>query len=222
MSDRDDQTIHRRDFLQTASAMTGATALAIGAATPTRADDDAASKTTLPRRVLGRTGVEVSILNQGTWRSPSLDRLVRFAYASGVRYFDTAQSYGSEPGLGRWFEAMPEVRKSIFLVTKDHPNTPKGLIAKLDERLATLKTDYVDLIFIHALGDSHTDVQAEWPKSKEFKETVAAIKKSGKAKFVGFSTHHPAGPSSSSPQLKAGSSTPSWCRTPPGSTGTRR
>ena len=38
----------------------------------------------------------------------------------------------------RWLKAMPEVRKEIFLVTKDHPNTPRELIAQLDERLAAL------------------------------------------------------------------------------------
>ncbi|MFO0961169.1 MAG: aldo/keto reductase, partial [Isosphaeraceae bacterium] len=53
------------------------------------------------------------------------------------------------------------------------------------------KTDYVDLFFIHAVGDSDFDKQLEWPKSQEFKETAEALKKSGKVKFVGFSTHHP-------------------------------
>ena len=53
-----------------------------------------------------------------------------------------------------------------------------------------LKTDYVDLIFIHAVGDHDFKTEVEWPKSKEFKETAEAIRKSGKARFVGFSTHH--------------------------------
>ena len=61
----------------------------------------------------------------------------------------------------------------------------------LDERLADLKTDYVDLFFIHALGDHHSlDDAVKMATSKEFKETADAIRKSGKAKFVGFSTHH--------------------------------
>src|SRR5262249_55631186 len=49
---------------------------------------------------------------------------------------------------------------------------------------------YIDLIFIHALGDHDINREIEWPKSKEFKEAAEAIRKSGKAKFVGFSTHH--------------------------------
>ncbi len=85
-------------------------------------------------------------------------------------------------------------RKELFLVTKDHPDTPSELIDKLDQRLAALKTDYVDLIFIHALGDHDFATEVEWPRSKEFKETAEAIRKSGKARFVGFSTHHPRRP----------------------------
>ncbi|MFO0889299.1 MAG: aldo/keto reductase [Isosphaeraceae bacterium] len=141
----------------------------------------------LPRRVLGRTGVEVTILNLGTWKSVGLDRILRFAWANGVRYIDTAQSYGSEPAIGRWLQANPEVRKQIFLATKDHPGRPGDMLSRVDERLSKLQTDYIDLLFFHALGSS----QVDWPKSKEMKEAVEAIKKTGKVKFVGFSTHDP-------------------------------
>jgi aryl-alcohol dehydrogenase-like predicted oxidoreductase len=146
----------------------------------------------LPTRPLGRTGVQVTILNLGTWLSPGGERLLRFAWANGVRYFDTAHSYGTEPMIGRWLKAMPKAREDLFLVTKDQPDTPRGLIAQLDRRLEALQTDYVDLIFLHALGDRNFDVEIQWPRSQEFKETAEAIRKSGKAKFVGFSTHHPA------------------------------
>lgn len=144
----------------------------------------------LPKRPLGKTGVDVTILNLGTWRNPGLDRLLRFSYANGVRYVDTAKSYGSEPGIKRWLENVPEARKEIFLVTKDSPREPRELIPMLDDRLKNLGVDHVDLIFVHALGDHSVEHGLEWPKSKEMKETVEAIKKSGKAKFVGFSSHH--------------------------------
>lgn len=187
------QPVHRREFLHQTSAtaaVLGVTAAASGA----RAQDAPAranARPALPTRPLGRTGVDVSILNQGTWRAPgALDRILRFAYSNGVRYFDTAKSYGSEGGFKRWFQQVPEVRKEIFLATKDHPNTPKKLLEQVDQRLEALGTDYIDLLFIHALGDNHYDTEATWPDSAEFKETVAALKKSGKVKFVGFSTHH--------------------------------
>ena len=87
---------------------------------------------------------------------------------------------------------MPVPRNELFLVTKDQPNTPQQLIRQLNERLESLQTDYVDLIFLHALGDRNFDLEWQWAMSPEFKATADAIRKSGKAKFVGFSTHHPA------------------------------
>ena len=188
MNEHDNLEFNRRGFLQ---AGTVATATALTMASRSHAAPDTAKPPSIPRRTLGKTGVDVTILNLGTWRSPGLNRLLRFAYANGVRYIDAAKSYGSEPAIGQWLQAMPEVRKEIFLVTKDSPHTPKQMIAMLDERLAALKTDYVDLFFIHAMGDHHSlDDAINIVKGKEFKETAEAIKKSGKARFVGFSTHH--------------------------------
>jgi aryl-alcohol dehydrogenase-like predicted oxidoreductase len=187
MNDREPSEFHRRTFLQ-AGALATASALTL---TPDSQAAPEGKAAILPRRRLGNTGVDVTILNLGTWQSPGTDRLLRFAYANGVRYFDTADCYGSEPALARWFQAMPEVRKEIFLVTKDHPSSPRDLIAKLDRRLATLRTDYVDLFFIHGIGRDYGSASLAWPKSKELKDTIETIKKSGKARFVGFSCHDP-------------------------------
>jgi predicted aldo/keto reductase-like oxidoreductase len=189
MSDNDPSQIQRRGFLQ-AGALASAAALSLGS--PSLGDEPNASKSTLPTRKLGKTGVDVTILNHGTWQAPgALDRMLRTSYASGVRYFDTAKSYRTEPGVARWLQAMPEVRKHIFLATKDSPRTPSQMMGMLDERLATLKTDYVDLFFVHALGDHHRPEEAiAYAKSPEFAKAIEAIKKSGKARFVGFSTHN--------------------------------
>jgi predicted aldo/keto reductase-like oxidoreductase len=178
----------RRGFLQQGAIAT-ATAWTIASVSQSPARSAIDLPRTLPTRKLGETGAEVTILNLGTWQSPGLNRLVRFAYASGVRCFDTAASYGSEPGIAGWLQEMPEVRPQIFLVTKDHPNSPRELISLLDESLATLKVDYVDLFLLHALGRDYGSQSLEWPKSQEFASTIKAIKQSGKARFVGFSCH---------------------------------
>jgi predicted aldo/keto reductase-like oxidoreductase len=182
--------VNRRGFLQSGT-ITAASALTL-ASTGSQAAPEPAKKPVIPRRPLGKTGVDVTMLNLGTWRSPGTDRLLRFAYANGVRYYDTADCYGSEPAIARWLMAMPEVRKEIFLVTKDHPRAPQELIPMLDERLAALKTDYVDLFFIHGIGPQEYGAESlEWPKSRELKQVIETIKKSGKARFVGFSCHDP-------------------------------
>jgi aryl-alcohol dehydrogenase-like predicted oxidoreductase len=184
------EEIDRRSFLATgAGALAAAAALGDGQT----ADAQGTTRQTaeLPKRALGRTGAKVTMLSLGTWMSPGGGRLLRTAWANGVRYVDTAKSYGSEPMIGGWMNAVPVPRNELFLVTKDQPNAPAQLIEQLDQRLEALQTDYVDLIFLHALGDRDFDVELQWPMSQEFKETADAIRKSGKAKFVGFSTHHP-------------------------------
>jgi predicted aldo/keto reductase-like oxidoreductase len=183
---------NRRAFVQGAglAAVATATAQAQDAPKPAAAAEKGEAKT-LPRRKLGKTGVEITMLNQGAVRGSSYDRILRFAYSQGVRTFDTAKVYGTEPNFKKWFEQSPEVRKDIFLVTKDMPKKASELIRMLDERLETLGTDYVDLFFVHGLGDQHsTDEAIEMVTGQEFKETAEKIRKSGKAKFVGFSSHH--------------------------------
>ncbi|WP_165227782.1 aldo/keto reductase [Aquisphaera insulae] len=182
----------RRGFLGAGAGGLAAAGLLVGGP---RADAQETAKAPnaglLPTRVLGKTGVPVSILSLGTWKSVGLDRILRTSWAGGLRYVDTAASYGSEPAIGRWLKSDSSIRKDLFLVTKNTPNTPSLLLASLEKNLQALQTDYVDLIFIHAVGDHGGDAAVEWPRSKEFKEAAEAIRKSGKAKFVGFSTHHP-------------------------------
>ncbi|MEW4566685.1 aldo/keto reductase [Tautonia sp. JC769] len=197
------QSTDRRTFLQ-AGALASATIM--GSASGSRSQEaEAPGEAVLPRRTLGKTGVEVTLLDQGAIRGPSYDRLLRFAFASGIRMFDTARVYGTEGNLRRWFEQAPEVRKEIFLVTKDTPRSPKDLVDQLDRRLEALGTDYIDLFFIHGLGDDHSlDDAMNMVSSQEFKETAETIRKSGKARFVGFSTHHKDRPQILQAAAKAG------------------
>ena len=180
---------NRREVLQvgaTAAATVAGSTLLPGASLADDKPTANTNKPVLPRRVLGKTGVSVTMLNQGTVGNPtSLDRLVRYAYREGVRYFDTAASYGSEGVFAAWFDAAPEIRKSIFLATKSEVRAPEEMLGKVDERLKALRTDHIDLLFFHGLNSDQT----EWPRSKVFQKAIEAIKKTGKASFVGFSTH---------------------------------
>jgi len=189
MSDCLSKPVDRREFLQAGVAATAvAASSAPGSASAIAADDKPSqNKPVLPKRVLGKTGVEVTLLTQGTVGQPdALDRLLRLAYREGVRYFDTAESYrNAETVFHKWFETVPEVRKTIFLATKSGVGKPGEMLKKVDARLERLGTDYIDLLFFHGLNTR----QADWPKSKEMKEAIEAIKKTGKVKFVGFSTH---------------------------------
>lgn len=181
------ESTSRRTFLQT-----GAAAAAAGLAADLHAQEAQPKReaAVLPRRKLGKSGIEVTLLEQGSIRE-SMDRVVRFAFDRGVRVFDTAKVYGTEPAFKKWFEQSPEIRKQIVLVTKDLPRSPGEMKAMVDKRLEALGTDYIDLFFIHGFGDHHSvDDAVNMVTSKEFKETADAIRKSGKARGIGFSTHH--------------------------------
>ena len=126
MSENGSNSLHRREFIQAGAVATAALTQGAASAQVAATKDATASKQTeLPRRVLGKTGAEVTIVNAGTWRAPdSLDRLLRYSFLRGVRYFDTAAGYHTEDRFKAWFAAQPEVRKNIFLATKDHVREP--------------------------------------------------------------------------------------------------
>jgi hypothetical protein len=182
-----DTGVTRRDFVKTvglaglAVAGTGATG-AFAAPEPPAATAPAGAT---PKRKLGKTGVEVSILNLGgMFDTINNQLLLKQAMKWGVTYWDTAESYGnglSEEGMGRFFARNPEARKEIFLVTKLQA---KGgnLTERLNKGLKRLQTEYVDLFFIHAI----TDIEEMTPAIKTW---AAEMKKAGKIKFFGFSTH---------------------------------
>jgi predicted aldo/keto reductase-like oxidoreductase len=139
----------------------------------------------MPKRKLGKTGVEVSTLNLGgMFDTINNQLLLKQAMKWGVTYWDTAESYGnglSEEGMGRFFARNPEARKEIFLVTKLVPKEG-NLTERLNKGLKRLQTDHVDLFFIHAI----TGINDMTPAIKKW---AAEMKQAGKFKFFGFSTH---------------------------------
>jgi aryl-alcohol dehydrogenase-like predicted oxidoreductase len=143
-------------------------------------------------RPLGKTGAKITLLELGTGRnSPFIPKAIRHAYARGVRTFDTAHAYGTEPAYKEWFAQNPEIRKEIFLVTKDGPKSPDQIPGMVDKRLEALGVDHIDLFMIHGLGDDHSlDDAIKMVTSKEFKTAADKVRKSGKSRFIGFSTHH--------------------------------
>ena len=178
----------RRTFLQ-AGALVTASAASLGASAQ---DAAPALPAALPKRPLGKTGMQISLLDIGTGKGRGVGRLLRYAYSQGIRAFDTSAAYQSEPDFNAWFQQEAAVRKEIFIVTKEHevPTIAGQLRQMIDARCAAMGTDYIDLFFVHSFGDNGIDASLKLLKSKELKVAADAAKKSGKVKLFGLSTHH--------------------------------
>jgi predicted aldo/keto reductase-like oxidoreductase len=146
-----------------------------------------ASTGTMPLRAFGKSGVKVPILALGGIFDITTNQLVlQRALDLGVTYWDTANGYtngNSEKGIGMFFEKNPEARKKIFLVTKaGGPHTAEKMTAMLNLSLERMKTDTIDLFFMHGIP-SGADLTEE---AKAWAEKMKAAKK---IRFIGFSTH---------------------------------
>jgi aryl-alcohol dehydrogenase-like predicted oxidoreductase len=158
--------------------------------------------TTHSYRTLGSTGLRVSPLalgamnfDDGTWGSApetSSDILDRYLDAGG-NFIDTANQYNggkSERTLGDYFGQRPGVRDRVVLATKFggtlHPADPnaggagrKAIYTQIDESLRRLKTDYVDLYWMHQ-WDRHTPIE-------ETLSTLDDLVRAGKIRAIGVS-----------------------------------
>jgi len=140
----------------------------------------------MPQRPFGNAGINVPILSFGGSLDTSLSMLVlRQAFKWGVTYWDTANTYmggRSEKGFGKYLIKYPQDRPKVFLVTKSHAWTLKGMSQDLDLSLERMKTDYIDLYFLHSVR--RTD-----QLDNEIKSWAEKKKAEGKIRLFGFSTH---------------------------------
>ncbi len=146
-----------------------------------------AAQMRVPKRTFGNTGLRLPILSLGgIFNTGENHVMMHQAVKWGVTYWDTATRYnrwGSEPGIGRYFQRFPDHRQKIFLVTKSPTIMADGIDRHLDASLKLLQTDYIDLYFIHHVDDVADEL------TKEIRQWVDKAKASGKIKLFGFSTH---------------------------------
>ena len=147
----------------------------------------------LPRRKLGTTGERVTMLGLGGWHVGRMDEAaaqatIEAALESGVRFFDSAEQYQggrSERYLGRFL--TPKYRDSVFLMTKTAARSAEQAEKDLEGSLQRLNTDRLDLWQIHAIM-SPEDVDGRLEAG--ILNVVERAKRSGKARYIGFTGHH--------------------------------
>jgi len=167
----------RRQFLQAGLALPAA-----GLVSPGSFQSAAQATPPVVYRTLGKTGLKVTGVGYGIGYVP-IPEVVARALDMGVNYFDTSRDYADSE---KTFSGVIKGRQrdKIVIATKS-PNRKKDAILKdLDTSLQQLGVDYVDIWHLHA-----RDTPAAIPD--EAIEALELCKKSGKARFVGFSCHDP-------------------------------
>ena len=98
--------------------------------------------------------VQIPKLGLGTWfiDDDKAAQAVRDAVDLGYRYIDTAQAYGNERGVGEGVRTGSVPRDEIFVSTKLAAEIKDydGAVAAIDESLATMGLDVIDLMLIHS------------------------------------------------------------------------
>ncbi len=180
----------RRDFLKQAPAAVSFAALA----EQVIAQTSTASATGMPMRVLGRTGVRVSMIGIGGWHIGVIKdeseaiRIVHAAIGEGINFFDNAWDYQNghaEEVMGKAL-AMDGKRNKIFLMTKNCERDYAGSMKNLDDSLRRLQTDHLDLWQFHELV---YDNDPDWIFEKGGIKAALEARKAGKVRFIGFTGH---------------------------------
>lgn len=176
--------LNRRKFLKTAAISALTAGFSGKLAYADQLFDLKAKK--IPHRPLGNTGAHIPILQLGTAQGmdQEYDKIMHQCFREGVYYIDTALSYGwgrSQKAIANFISQIGDRRK-VWITSKSSAWTTKGFVNDIDECLQDLKTDYLDLYFKHSVSDQD-DINQELVKVGE------KLKKSGKTRYFGFSTH---------------------------------
>jgi predicted aldo/keto reductase-like oxidoreductase len=191
----------RREFLKSgalAAAGTGLLGTSVAAAAAPAAKTIEVGASGIPLRPFGKTGHKLPVLGMGgsamvqvfiqAYGVPLLGMdervaMVKHAYDSGIRYFDTARVYGeSERIMGR---GLKGVRDNCYIATKCHITDPAKVRETVEKSLSELDMDYVDCVQVHspcieAVGfDGAMKIHAELVKLRDEKLL----------RFIGLTTH---------------------------------
>jgi uncharacterized protein len=184
--------ISRKEFL--AKTLTGAAAIGIWQNQILNED-----QTVVNYRTLGYTNLKISPICFGAPRTND-ESLIKYSVEKGINFIDTGRSYGNGNNEKLVGKAVSGARKNVVIQSKirlemsELPSGGKGkkgseeirlaLSSKLDASLIALNSDYFDVLLYH---DALDEKLLFHPETVKF---FNDMKKSGKIKAHGFSTHN--------------------------------
>ena len=177
--------ITRREFMAVGAASVALTGSHLAFAQP-------AKRSAVDLVPLGRTGIKASRLGFGTGSQggrvqrdlgpAGFDRLLRYAYDRGIRYFDAADTYQTHGLLKSALQRLP--REELFLQTKIGIKDAANVRPCLDRFRTEVGTDYFDSVLIHCT------MTADWPEQlKRMRDEMADAKEKRIIRAHGTSCH---------------------------------
>jgi aryl-alcohol dehydrogenase-like predicted oxidoreductase len=186
----------RREFLGTMGTVLAAGAFCTRPASCVESDKPTESEsTTIPRRILGKTGINVSILALGgvigMQLPPSKDHdpaaIAETALDLGITYFDTAPSYNNGQSETNYGQVLARRRKEVFLACKTGDRSYDGTMRSVEQSLKRLRTDHLDLLQIHGVS-SQEDLPA-WGRPGGVYTALQKLREQKITRFIGVTGH---------------------------------
>lgn len=179
--------MNRRTFIKAGMVGTATALIAPPALAETLQKMAASERSAFPvpvYRTLGRTGLKITVVSFGAMLTPEPE-VIRVAIEQGVNYIDTARKYMGGKNEEIVGKAIKGIRDKVFIATKTLPEskTKAEIIKDVEASLKTLGTDHIDVIQLHNLmGKERIFIP-------ETREALALLKKQGKVRFCGVTTH---------------------------------
>ncbi|MGZ3454669.1 MAG: aldo/keto reductase [Polyangiales bacterium] len=165
-----------------------------GLAAAASASAGAASTKPIPRRKLGNTGIEVSMVGLGGYHigipkdEAEAVRIIRSALDRGLDFLDNSWDYHEGKSEERMGKALRDgYRQKAFLMTKIDGRTKEAAAGQIDQSLQRLGTDVIDLMQIHEVIRMN-DPDRVFGSNGAI-EALLEAKKAGKIRFIGFTGH---------------------------------
>jgi len=189
---KNEKNWNRREFIVKPILWAGAAGVLAKTQLLSASTTPASAPTPILQRPLGKTGLSLPVVSMGVMNA-DVPGLVRRAYELGIRHFDTAAVYQNgrnEEMVGRVIKEMG-VRDKVVIATKQTSRNHSPITAEtkirfiegVEASLKRLQMDHVDILYHHAV-DSVEDARAEGQI-----EALQSLKKDGKTRFIGLSTH---------------------------------
>lgn len=189
----------RRKFIQTGVA--GVAGLSLSHTGLANIQMSLPSDVSVDKVKLGKTGLKVSRIAMGTgtkgWNFQSnqtragqdhFTRMARHGYERGIRFFDMADTYGSQPFVGKAIEGLPREKLTLMskMWTYDEGSDKIEPVRKtLDRMRKEANTEYFDILLMHCM------TKGDWGETRKFyMDGFAQAKADGIVKAVGVSCHN--------------------------------